>query len=154
MKIYNTQKEIDADIVNGVLYHHGHIEITFDCVIEADINVGYINAWNINARDINAANINAGNINAGNINAGDIKAGNIKAGNINARDIDVAIIKAWDIRARDIRARGIIAVDISYYAFCIAYDTLKCRSIEGRRKNAIHKSLHSEIEFIGEHNDK
>ena len=57
MKIYNTQEEINADILDGVLKHNGDIKITFNCVIEANID-----ARNINARNINAVNIDAWNI--------------------------------------------------------------------------------------------
>ena len=67
----------------------------------------------------------------------DIKS-NIKAGDINARDIN-----AWDINARNIDAW-----DISFYAICGAYQTLKCKSIEGRRKNAKYFCLDNEVEFI------
>ena len=50
-------------------------------------------------------------VNAGNITAGDINAGNINAWNINAGDI-------------------------SYYAFCVVYDSIKCISIKAKREKA------------------
>ena len=103
MKIYNTQAEIDADIVDGVLQYDGDIEITFDCVVGGDID-------------------------AGNIDALDIKANNIKAKNIKANNI-------------------------VYFAFCIAYNSLKCRSIKGTRVNSIHTCLDKNIEFKGKTND-
>ncbi len=67
-----------------------------------------------------------------------IKAENIVAGNIDTLNID----------AENIVARNIDAEKISYYAFCIAYHSFKCKSIEGRRENSIHKCLDQEIEFI------
>lgn len=45
-------------------------------------------------------------------------------GNINARNIN-----AWDINARDINARNII-----YYAFCNAYNSIKCKSWKAKRE--------------------
>src|SRR6056297_2264149 len=62
------------------------------------------------------------------------------AGSIDARDID-----AWNIDALDIDARDIDAENIIYYGFCIAYSTLKCTSIEGRRDNSLHECLDGSI---------
>ena len=67
------------------------------------------------------------NIDAWNINARNINARNIDAGNIDALDID--------------------AEDIEYYAVCIAYQTFSCRSVRGKRENAIHACLDGEIEY-------
>ena len=132
-RVYNTQEEIDADTVNGVLHVEDDIQITFDCVVK-----GSIDAWNINARNIKADDIDAWNINAGNIDADDINAGNIDAGNINARNID---------------AGNIDAGNILYYAVCFAYSSFKCKSIKGLRENSRHFCLDREIEFIGGEND-
>lgn len=57
-------------------------------------------------------------------------------------------IKAYNIKARIIDADNINAEKISYHAFCIAYQSFKCKSIEARRENSIHKCLDQEIEFI------
>src|SRR3990167_8850143 len=71
MKKYNSQKEFEAKIKDGIFRSEESIDITsFNLDVEAKIEV----AGNINAWDIKAGNINAGDINAGNINAGDIKA--------------------------------------------------------------------------------
>jgi len=80
-------------------------------------------------------NIDAYNITARNIKAWDIKAGNIKAGNIDAYNITAGNIKADNIE---------------YYAFCIAYHSLECKSISGIRENSIHKCLDQEIKTIKE----
>ena len=65
----------------------------------------------------------------------------ITAGNITARDITAGDINALDITARNITAgnitaRNITAWDISYYAFCCAYQSIKCTSIKSRRQKA------------------
>ena len=96
------------------------VKFTFDLRIKSNIYAGNINAWHIKA-----GNIDAGNINAGDIKAEDIKAWNIKAGNINAGNID--------------------AEDISYYAVCVSYQNIKCKSITGRRENAKHICLDGKI---------
>ena len=83
---------------------------------------------------------------------------NIKAhGNITACNIDAFDITAFDIDAHgnitafDIDAHGNIkAKNIEYYAFCIAYKSLKCESIAGARKNSFHKCLDQEIEITKE----
>ena len=92
MKTYKTQKEVEKDIVDGVLKINE--DVTFECNIDIDAS---INAYNINALDINASNINANTI--------------------------------------------------EYYAFCIAYETLKVKTIKGRRPNSFHKCLDNEIEY-------
>ena len=78
---------------------------------------------------------------------------NIKAhGNIDAHgNITACNIDAFDITAFDIDAHGNIkAKNIEYYAFCIAYKSLKCESIAGARKNSFHKCLDQEIEITKE----
>ena len=122
MKTYKTQKEVEKDIVDGVLKINE--DVTFECNIDIDAS---INAYNINALDINASNINAWDINANNINA--------------------SKIDALDINANTINAHNINALDIKYYAFCIAYETLKVKTIKGRRPNSFHKCLDNEIEY-------
>ena len=79
-----------------------------------------------------------------------IVSSNIVAEGINALDIKAFDIKAWnikalDIKALDIRALNIEANNIEYYAFCIAYRSLVCESIEGRRHNSIHRCLDNDI---------
>lgn len=136
MKTFKNMKEFNKYVnEDGNFVYDGDINIEFGLVFEGDIDAWDIDAGNINAGNINALNIDAWNINAGNIDARDIDAGNINALNINA----------WNISARNINAGN-----ISYYAFCIAYNSLKCKSIEGRRGNSIHVCLDSEIEYIKE----
>jgi hypothetical protein len=130
MKITN-QEELDELIAtaneSNTIVLNEDLKITFDCTIPC----------NIDAYNITAGNIKAWDIKAGNIKAGNIKAGNIKAGNI----------KAWDIKAGNITAGNIKADNIEYYAFCIAYHSLECKSISGIRENSIHKCLDQEIEI-------
>lgn len=115
MKTYNTQAEIDADIIDGVLKVDDDIKITFNCIINA-----HISAWDINALDISAWDINAWDINAGDISA-------------------------WDIKAWNISALNIEAGDISFYAVCFAYEKFSCKSISGRRENSKFFCLDSEV---------
>lgn len=72
---------------------------------------------------------------------------NIDALDIKARNIDALDIDAADINARNIDAWNINAEDIEYYAVCIAHQTFSCRSVRGKRKNAIHACLDGEIEY-------
>ena len=133
MKI-TTQKELDDLIAtaneSNTIVLNEDLKITFDCTIPCNID-----AYNITARNIKAWDIKAGNITARNIKAWDIKAGNIKAGNIDAYNITAGNIKADNIE---------------YYAFCIAYHSLECKSISGIRENSIHKCLDQEIKTIKE----
>ena len=129
MKITN-QQELDkliatADKTNTIVLNE-NLEIIFDCEIPCNIKV----CGNTTARNIEAY----GNIKAHNIKLyGNIDAGNITAGNINA----------WKIIARNIKAHN-----IKYYVLCIAYESFKCESVSGRRKNSFHKCLDQDIEII------
>lgn len=97
--------------------------------------------------DLNVeANIEAYNIEACDIFVNDINAYNIKAHNIYALDIKVKNIIANDIYARDINAWNIDACDISYWAVCFAYNSIKCKSITSKRKNHKHFVLDGVLE--------
>ena len=119
----------DGEYINLVVFH-------FDLNVGASIVAGNIKAWNIVC-----FNIDADNISAYNINADDIDALNIQA-----FDIKVWDIKALDISAYNIIAKNISANDISYFAFCFAYENIKCKSIKSRRKNHKHFVLDGELE--------
>jgi hypothetical protein len=133
MQTFSTQEEFlkEFPIIDGVINCRlKSFTLLFDLFIQASI----ANAWDINAWDINAWDINARNINARDINAWDINARNINAWDINA----------WDINARNINAR-----DISFYAVCIADDSIKCTSIEGRYANAKYFVFNGNITING-----
>jgi len=68
----------------------------------------------------------------------------IQASIANAWDINARDINAWDINARNINAR-----DISFYAVCIADDSIKCTSIEGRYANAKYFVFNGNITING-----
>ena len=104
------------------------IKLNFNLSTGANINARNIVARDIFCHDINAFDIIACDIVARNIVARDIDAGNIHAGDINAEDID-------------------------YYAICVSYNNIICKSIKGRRYNCFHKALDGEI-IIKEKGDK
>ena len=62
---------------------------------------------------------------------------NITAEDINARDID----------ARDIVVRNIDARNIDYYAVCVAYKDIKCKSIKGILDTSKHFVLDGTIDI-------
>lgn len=147
MKIYKTQSEVEADIKDDVLNIKG--DVKFECSININASIivtGSITAWDINAWNIITWYINAWNINAENINAGYINAGDINAENITALDINALDINAWNINAANINAK-----DISYYAFCCVYKSIKCTSISGRRdKHHSPICLDGKLEIVKE----
>ena len=119
-------------------------------IIAHNINANDINALNvvvddINARDIDIMSITANDINVNDINALDINASDITARNIKARNISAEDIWGRDIYARDITAQNIKADDISYYALCVAYNNIKCKTITGRRNKHKHFVLDGEL---------
>ena len=50
----------------------------------------------------------------------------------------------------NINAGNIKALDVRFYAICCAYETLKCKTIRGRRPNAKYFGLDNEIKLIKE----
>ncbi len=83
--------------------------------------------------------IKARDIDVGNVNAESIDAWNVKAINIDAHNINV-----WNVNAESIDAQNII-----YYAFCIAYNSIKCKSLKGIRENSFHKALDGKVIIKG-----
>lgn len=107
-------------------------------VFSFDLNINS----NIIACDIYAKNIKARNINAWDIYARDIIAHNIIALDVSASDINANDIDAWNIYAFNIIANNII-----YYAVCVTYKNIKCKSIK-RIEGAKHFVLDGEIEVV------
>ena len=132
-KYYNKETNTYVFKENG--FYIDLVKFNFNLRISANIDACDIKAGNIKAIDIDALDINVEDINACDINACDINARNIDAENIDALDIIAyGDINAWDI---------------SYGALCFAYNSIKCNSIIGFRKNAKHFVLNSELE-VGE----
>ena len=73
---------------------------------------------------------------------------NIKALDINACDIDAMNINSMNINSMNIDACDIKANDISYYAICVAYKDIRCKSIKGIRENAKHFVLNGVLEVL------
>lgn len=161
IKEFNNLEEIekyyDENTNTYVFEEHGEyidiVVINFDLDVESNIDVNDIIAHDIKCWNIGAFNINAQDIIAHNIRAFDIDAIDIKANNIIAIDINAYNINASDIDANDIMAHDIIAKDINYSAVCFAHNSIKCKSIQGRRKNARHFVLDGKLEVI-ENDDK
>ena len=57
-----------------------------------------------------------------------------------------ANIIAKDIKALNINAWNIDACDISYWAVCFAYNSIKCKSITSKRENHKHFVLDGKLE--------
>lgn len=148
VKEFNSLEEIeeyyDIETNTYIFKEDGeHIDLVifnFDLNVEANIE-----AYNIEACDIFVNDINAYNIKANNIYANNINANHIKAHNIYALDIKVKNIIANDIAAGDINAWNIEACNISYWAVCFAYNSIKCNSITSKRENHKHFVLDGEL---------
>ena len=142
VKVFNNLEEIqkyyDKDKNAYIFKEDGkYIDLVifeFDLRIKADIYARNIKAHHIFAWDISAWNITAWDINAYNIEAWDIIAWNIKAINIEVENI----FKSTTINARYIR----------YHDICLAYSSIKCQSIKGRRDNAKYFVLDGKIEML------
>ena len=71
-------------------------------------------------------------ITCGDIKCRDIKCGDINCGDISCGDINCVNINCWDISCGDINCKN-----LSYYAFCTTYNSIKCESWEKRRDNGL-----------------
>lgn len=123
----------------------------FELEVEANIDANIIEALDIKAWDINAYSVYASDMNVRDIIATEIKADNIYAFDVNvdwliAKDVDVRDAKIDNLVCDNLIVNNIIAKDISagrinYWALCFAYRSIKCKSIHGRRENAVHIAL-------------
>ena len=59
--------------------------------------------------------------------------------NLNCRNLDCRDLNCMDLDCRN----------LSYYAVAFAYESFKCKSIEGRRNNSKHFCLDSEVIITG-----
>lgn len=130
-------------------------DIKADDIKAHNINAANINAWDVKAGKIEADDIDVCNIRADAINVYCIKALSIKAQEIEVvsdievkKDISAFYIRASNIKASDISIDHVNAKNISYHTFCIARKSLICKTIEGRRQNAVHLCLDKPIEYI------
>jgi len=123
MKIYKTQQELEADIKDGLL------KVNDDVKIECNININAsIICWNLDCMNLNCGNLNCGDLNCGNLNC-------------------------WNLDCRDLNCMDLHCRNLSYYAVAFAYESFKCKSIEGRRNNSKHFCLDSEVKITGEENE-
>jgi hypothetical protein len=150
MIILTSNEQARELVHNGVLAVEDDIEIAFDG-FHVDANIRCHNIYSKGyRRNINCGNIICEDINCRDINCRDINCEDINAGDIEAEGINVSEINAGNIKAEAINAWGINAGNISYYDICIVCDSLKCKSISGRGKNARHFCIDGEIEIIPE----
>ena len=105
--------------------------------------ISNIRAVNIDARIIKANNIVAKEIIAGDMDVADITAEKTYVGDIRCGN---AIIKELFL-ADNICASDIDAKEISYHAFCFAYNNIRCQTIEGRVYNSKHFTLNGIIDI-------
>lgn len=85
--------------------------------------------------DIICHNLTAKNITAGNIDCEDLNAFDVNVYDIHANDINVLNIKAYNIHGNNVK----------YWASCVSYKNITCRSIKGYRQNARHITLDGDI---------
>ena len=113
----------------------GLVIFRFDLKVRANIRALNIIGGDIKALNIKALDIRAGDIDALNIVAGNINAVNIKAKDIDAFDIDAVNVVARDVDVDNITARNIDVRDINGCILCDATENIKCKSIQGGRKD-------------------
>ena len=85
----------------------------------------------------------------------DIKDGLLKVDDdvkIECNIIINASIICWnldcgDLHCMDLDCMNLDCRDLSYYAVAFAYESFKCKSIEGRRNNSKHFCLDSEVKI-------
>ena len=133
-----------------------------DLIVEGDIKceggIWNINCHNIDCNDINCKNIYCNDINCNNLDCWNIYCHNINCHYIKCWDIDCFDIRCntldcWNIYCWEIRCNNLDCNNLSFYTSCVAYNSLKCKSAKGRRKNFILKCLDKEIDYKGNDNN-
>ena len=73
--------------------------------------------------------------------------------NINASiicwNLDCMNLNCGNLDCRDLNCMDLDCRNLSYYAVAFAYESFKCKSIEGRRNNSKHFCLDSEVKITG-----
>jgi len=139
MRIYKTQQEVESDIKDGLL------KVDDDVKIECNININAsIICWNLDCMNLNCGNLDCRDLNCGNLNCGDLNCGNLNCWNLDCRDLNCRNLDCRDLNCMDLDCRN-----LSYYAVAFAYESFKCKSIEGRRNNSKHFCLDSEVKITG-----
>lgn len=111
-------------------------DVVFECDVELE-DVSLIIHGNVRGETIKVRYLKANNVVVKYLEV----YHNIEARHIEAGDIWVNN----NIKADDIKALKIKANHIDYYALCVAYYEITCKSIEGRRENSKHFCLDREI---------
>ena len=138
----DTEFDESIEVSGSILGKDGH---RFNLKVEGDIDCNNIDCHNITCLDINCRNITCHNITCLDINCLDINCLDIDCLDINCLDID-----CHDIDCNDIICNNIDCCGIRYYAVCVAYKNIRCKTIVGRRKNSRHFVLDGKIEIRGD----
>ena len=106
MKIYKTQEEVNADIKDGVLVIDGDVRFECDISIKASIVVtkGNLNCWNLKCFDLTCW------------------------------DLKCFDLTCWDLNCENLTCGNLKCRDLTYYALCIAYQSITCTSYKARRE--------------------
>jgi len=67
--------------------------------------------------------------------------------NLKCWDLKCRNLKCWDLKCGNLECWDLECWDLEYYAVAFAYNSFKCKSVKGKRRNSKHFCLDEEIEF-------
>ncbi len=138
----------------GDLVIDGDVQFSCDVKIQGTIEVWNINGQEIMAKSITAKDITAFSIDCETIDAQDVIAFRIgcelvlRANDIKAGNIITSALFARNVVVDTLLADEIVAHEIVYDAVVVGFQSFKCRSIVGQRKNAVHLCLDGDVEVL------
>jgi hypothetical protein len=73
---------------------------------------------------------------------------NLDCWNLDCWNLNCWNLNCCDLNCCDLNCRNLNCWDLNFYAFCIAYNSFKCKSWKARRDKFVCKCLDGEIEII------
>ena len=67
--------------------------------------------------------------------------------NLTCYNIKCYNLTCYNIKCFDLNCENLYCNNLNYFAFAIAYESFKCKSHKGRRKNGFVKCLDGEVEI-------
>jgi len=114
-----------------------------------DLTCRNLDCWDIDCLNITCWDIKCENLNCGDIKCGDLTCGDLKCWNLTCRDLTCRDINCLNLTCLNLKCR-----DLSYFALCFAYQSIKCTSYKARRE--VHQKpicLDGELTIVKKEDD-
>jgi len=103
--------------------------------------------WDLKCRYLKCRDLECWDLECHNLECNDLKCRNLECWDLECRNLECSDLECRDLECGDLKCYNLECNDLNFYAFVIAYNSLKCKSWKSRRKNHIIKCLDKEIEI-------